>query len=245
MDCSTPGFPVHHKVLDFVFTYSLNTGHLGCSQFCTLGSGTSLLDHYCSLAQGVKGSLYPCLSDLGIRGKCKYQVWGKQMQPKRSICYREETRQNTGWAVWIELRWMLRSVLFALLFRTRSGLLQGNNPDSAVYREKKLRGEGFPGGSDGKASACNRKPRFNTWVRKIPQRRQWQPTPVSLSGESHGQREPGGLQSMESQRVKHDWVTDTSYSFIKMYLIADLQKNARLTHVTIRKGSFWKWRARW
>ena len=42
---------------------------------------------------------------------------------------------------------MLRSVLFALLFRTRSGLLQGNNPDSAVYREKKLRGEGFPGGS--------------------------------------------------------------------------------------------------
>ena len=99
MDCSTPGFPVHHKVLDFVFTYSLNTGHLGCSQFCTLGSGTSLLDHYCSLAQGVKGSLYPCLSDLGIRGKCKYQVWGKQMQPKRSICYREETRQNTGWAV--------------------------------------------------------------------------------------------------------------------------------------------------
>ena len=27
-----------------------------------------------------------------------------------------------------------------------------------------------------------------TWVGKIPQRRKWQPTPVLLSGESHGQR---------------------------------------------------------
>ena len=29
---------------------------------------------------------------------------------------------------------------------------------------------------------------FNTWVRKIPWRREWQPTPVFLPGESHGQR---------------------------------------------------------
>ena len=29
---------------------------------------------------------------------------------------------------------------------------------------------------------------FNPWVRKIPWRRQWQPTPVFLPGESHGQR---------------------------------------------------------
>jgi len=28
---------------------------------------------------------------------------------------------------------------------------------------------------------------FNTWVRKIPWRRQWQPTPVFLPGEFHGQ----------------------------------------------------------
>ena len=30
-------------------------------------------------------------------------------------------------------------------------------------------------------------------------RRKWQPTPVFLPGELHGQEEPGGLQSMESQ----------------------------------------------
>ena len=33
-----------------------------------------------------------------------------------------------------------------------------------------------------------RKPRFDPLVRKIPWRRKWQPTPVFLPGESHGQR---------------------------------------------------------
>ena len=33
---------------------------------------------------------------------------------------------------------------------------------------------------------------FDPWVRKIPQRRAWQPTPVFLPGESHGQRSLGG-----------------------------------------------------
>ena len=33
-----------------------------------------------------------------------------------------------------------------------------------------------------------RRPRFDPWVRKIPWRRQWHPTPVLLPGESHGQR---------------------------------------------------------
>ena len=30
------------------------------------------------------------------------------------------------------------------------------------------------------------------WVRKIPWRRKWQPTPVFLPGESHGQKSPVG-----------------------------------------------------
>ena len=29
---------------------------------------------------------------------------------------------------------------------------------------------------------------FNPWVRKMPWRRKWQPTPVFLPGEFHGQR---------------------------------------------------------
>ena len=47
---------------------------------------------------------------------------------------------------------------------------------------------GFPGGSEGKASACNAGDGFDPWVGKTPWRRKWQPTPVFLPGESHGRR---------------------------------------------------------
>ena len=48
---------------------------------------------------------------------------------------------------------------------------------------------GFPGGASGKESACQcRRLGFDPWFRKIPWRRAWQPTPVFLPGESHGQR---------------------------------------------------------
>ena len=56
---------------------------------------------------------------------------------------------------------------------------------------------------------CGR-PGFNPWVRKIPWRRAWQPTPVFLPGESPWTEEPGGLQSTGLQRVGHDWATKHS-----------------------------------
>ena len=40
-------------------------------------------------------------------------------------------------------------------------------------------------------SRCKRR-RFDPWVRKIPWRRTWQPTPVFLPGESHGHRSLAG-----------------------------------------------------
>ena len=46
----------------------------------------------------------------------------------------------------------------------------------------------FPGGSDGKHAGDL----FDPWVGKIPWRRKWQPTPVFLPGESHGQGSPVG-----------------------------------------------------
>ena len=42
---------------------------------------------------------------------------------------------------------------------------------------------------------------FDPWVRKIPWRREWLPTPVFLPGEFHGQRSLAGLQSMGLKRV--------------------------------------------
>ena len=46
--------------------------------------------------------------------------------------------------------------------------------------------QGLSGGSDGKQSAWS--PGFCPWVRKIPWRREWLPTPAFLPGEFHGQR---------------------------------------------------------
>ena len=57
-------------------------------------------------------------------------------------------------------------------------------------------GMGFPGGTSGKELACQcrrqKRCKFDPWVRKIPWRRSWQPTPVFLPGESHGQRSLAG-----------------------------------------------------
>jgi len=51
---------------------------------------------------------------------------------------------------------------------------------------------GFPGGTNGKESVCQcmgcEGHGFDLWVGKIPWKRAWQPTPVLLPGESHGQR---------------------------------------------------------
>ena len=52
--------------------------------------------------------------------------------------------------------------------------------------------QGFLGATRGKEPACqcrrHKRPGFSPWVRKIPWRRAWQPTPVFLPGKFHGQR---------------------------------------------------------
>ena len=54
----------------------------------------------------------------------------------------------------------------------------------------------FPRWLSGKESTCQcrrcRSCGFNPWVEKIPWRRKWQPSPISLSGESHGLRSLAG-----------------------------------------------------
>ena len=61
---------------------------------------------------------------------------------------------------------------------------------------------GFPGGAGGKEPTCqcrrHKKFAFDPWVGKILWKRAWQPTPVFLPGESHGQRsyDPWGSQRL-------------------------------------------------
>ena len=62
---------------------------------------------------------------------------------------------------------------------------------------------GFPGSTTGKEPICQcrrcKRCRLDLWVRKIPQRRTRQTSPVFLPVKCHGQR------SLGSQRVGHDW----------------------------------------
>ena len=55
---------------------------------------------------------------------------------------------------------------------------------------------GRVGNTSGKEPDCQsrrcERPEFDPWVRKIPWRRKWQPTPVFLPGESRGQRSLAG-----------------------------------------------------
>ena len=68
----------------------------------------------------------------------------------------------------------------------------------------------FPGGASGKEPACQcrrcKRGEFNPWVGKIPCRRAWQPTPVFLPGESHGQRSLAGYRS---QGLKELGITES------------------------------------
>ena len=54
----------------------------------------------------------------------------------------------------------------------------------------------LPGGASGSEPSCqsrrHKRRGFSPWVGKIPWRRKWQPTPVFLPGESHGQRSLAG-----------------------------------------------------
>ena len=76
----------------------------------------------------------------------------------------------------------------------------------------------FPGGSEDKVSACNAQgPGSIPGLERFPWRRKWQPTPIFLPGESHGQRSLAGY-SPQGHRVGHDWATSLSLSLLLRYI---------------------------
>ena len=60
---------------------------------------------------------------------------------------------------------------------------------------------GFPGASDGKDLPVIQESMFEPWVRKIPWRGEWQPTPVFLPGEFHGQRSQAGYSTQDHKEL--------------------------------------------
>ena len=80
-----------------------------------------------------------------------------------------------------------------------------------ITRKKNFfKSHGFIGCISSKAPACQCRRwkgcRFDPWVRKIPWRKAWQPIPVFLPGESHGQRSLVGYSPWghkESDKLTH------------------------------------------
>ena len=105
---------------------------------------------------------------------------------------------------------------------------------------------GFPGNATCKEPACqcrrHERQGFNPWIGKVPWRRTWQPTPVVLPGETHGQRSLAGYSPWGSQREWHNWSglarKELSHKELSSELCDDLegwdQRGGRLT----REGTY-------
>ena len=79
--------------------------------------------------------------------------------------------------------------------------------------------KGFPGNASGKEPACQccryKRCGFSPWVRKIPWRRQWQPIPAFLPGESHGQRSLEKYSPQDRKELDMTEVTQHTHEFPK------------------------------
>ena len=95
-----------------------------------------------------------------------------------------------------------------------------------IYLNIKVPVEGIrlPKWLNGKESACqskrHRRHGFSTWTGKIPWRRKWQPTPVFLPGESHGQRSLVGHSPgvTKSQTQLSNWAHSEGINFTNLQL---------------------------
>ena len=80
---------------------------------------------------------------------------------------------------------------------------------------------GFPGGTNGKEPACQcrrlKRCRFHPWIRKIPWRRAWQPTPVFLPGKSYGQRSLVDYSPWSC--IKSDFTTYWEAKFLRSWVL--------------------------
>ena len=113
---------------------------------------------------------------------------------------------------------------------TRDGLTKWLHNQSIFRDLYKIMG--FPDGSSGKESAC-RRCRQEIWVRflgwKDPLEKEIANQSSILAWEIPWKEEPGGLQSVGSQRVGQNWMTNifTGFSMISLYMIDDNSKHSQ------------------
>ena len=110
------------------------------------------------------------------------------MKQKHLLC--GKCIKSLQWAFWLRKYNILMLVSKKGLCQWESISIHFRNLNQ--YCTRKMESNHFPSGSSGKEPTCQwgrlRRWRFSPWGGKIPWRRKWLPTPVFLSGKSHGQR---------------------------------------------------------
>ena len=129
-----------------------------------------------------------------------------------------KTHTHTIWTLWIsktpyKLSYMKKIVAW------KDEVICPNSHDWIMIRLEIC----FPGCTSGKEPACqcrrHERHKLDPWVRKIPWSRKWQLIPVFLPGNPMD-RGAGGLQSMGSQRVGHDWATEHGWIHSPSYWVS-------------------------
>ena len=96
---------------------------------------------------------------------------------------------------------------------------------------------GFLHGASGKEPGCQcrrrKRCRFNPWVGKFPWRKAWQPTPVFLPGEFHGQRSPAGYSPWGR---KESDTTEVAYDNTYLYMYSKTLNHSIAEIVTSHWG---------
>jgi len=81
-------------------------------------------------------------------------------------------------------------------------------------------------------NAGDKRRRLNPWVRKIPWRRAWQPIPVFLLGESHGQRSLAGHSPWGRKESDMTEETEHTAHVISFYLYHSSTKHKEVKHLS-------------
>ena len=103
---------------------------------------------------------------------------------------------------------------------------------------------GFPGGSDSQESACNVGDLGSIpGLGRFPGGEHGNPLQFSCPENPQWTEEPGGLQSVGSQRVRHDWMTKT-FTFCFVHIIIKCCLIQFMTLKPLFKGNYYflrKW----